>query len=139
MQFCTTDLQVSPCDAQEGHFVTAIQFYETMRVAAKAAMVRRRKGHFLVGSPTAEYLPPPPFAGQRITIEEARAEVPPPLLVMFDGRVATLLCRFRLRGDQVYPELAFSATCGEFTAHYFTDGTRDDVLLAGVTGNAIVS
>ena len=105
-----------------------MQYYETMRAAAKAAMVRSRQAFFSV-----EAQAPASGSSPRATLDEARAEVPLPLMAMFDCRVATHTCHFRVRGAQVYPELAFSVTCAGITSHYHTDGTRDDILLAGVT------
>ena len=105
-----------------------------MRLAAKAAMVRNRQGCFAIGPLPADQLVD---AGglMRPTLDQARAEVPAPLLSMFDDRVATHVCRFRLQGMEIYPELAFSVSCGGSTAHYYTDGQRDVVYSAGITKN----
>ena len=105
-----------------------MQYYETVRAAAKAAMVRSRQAFFSV-----EARAPASGSTPHVTLDEARAEVPSPLMAMFNDRVATHTCHFRVRGTEVYPELAFSVTCAGMTSHYYTDGTRDDILLAGVT------
>ena len=41
-----------PRHAQEQRFITATQFYETMRTSAKAAMVRKRQACFTINRPS---------------------------------------------------------------------------------------